>query len=86
MYRKWNFIVRYYNEGVVEKDFDHLAGMNFDSLRKDLASSSVGKRIVEYSLLIVFMPTMIWWKITPFKYKWPKEIEAVFGKAYNYLP
>ncbi len=84
MYRKWNFIVRYYNEGITEEDVNHLAGMNFDSLRKDLASSSVGKRIVEYSLLVVFMPTMIWWKFTPFKYKWPKEIEAVFGKANNY--
>lgn len=84
MYQKWNFIVRYYNEGITEEDVNHLAGMNFDSLRKDLASSSVGKRIVEYSLLIVFMPTMIWWKFTPFKYKWPKEIEAVFGKANNY--
>src|SRR5690554_4909861 len=84
MYQKWNFIVRYYNEGITEEDVNHLAGMNFDSLRKDLASSSVGKRIVEYSLLVVFMPTMIWWKFTPFKYKWPKEIEAVFGKANNY--
>jgi hypothetical protein len=84
MYRKWNFIVRYYNEGVIEEDIDHLAGMNFDSLRKDLASSSIGKRIVEYSLLILFMPTMIWWKYTPLKYKWPKEIEAIFGKVNYY--
>lgn len=84
MYRKWNFIVRYYNEGVIEEDIDHLAGMNFDSLRKDLASSSIGKRVVEYSLLILFMPTMIWWKFTPLKYRWPKEIEAVFGKVNNY--
>lgn len=84
MYRKWNFIVRYYNEGVVEEDIDHLAGINFDSLRKDLASSSIGKRILEYSLLILFMPTMIWWKFTPFKYKWPKEIEAIFGKINYY--
>jgi hypothetical protein len=84
MYRKWNFIVRYYNEGIVEEDMDHLAGINFDSLRKDLTSSSIGKRVVEYSLLILFMPTMIWWKFTPFKYKWPKEIEAIFGKINYY--
>lgn len=84
MYRKWNFIVRYYNEGVIEEDIDHLAGMNFDSLRKDLASSSIGKRIVEYSLLILFMPTMIWWKYTPLKYKWPKQIEEIFGKINYY--
>ncbi|WP_203142204.1 hypothetical protein [Marinobacter mangrovi] len=84
MYRKWNFIVRYYNDGVVEKDIDHLAGMNFDSLRKDLASSSIGKRIVEYSLLILLIPTIIWSKYTPLKYKWPKEIEEIFGKINYY--
>ena len=84
LYRSWNFIVRYYNEGVVEEDADNLATANFDSLREDLASSSIGKRILEYSLLILFMPTMIWWKFTPFKYKWPKEIEAIFGKINYY--
>jgi hypothetical protein len=84
LYRRWNFIVRYYNEGVIEEDADNLATANFDSLRKDLASSSIGKRIVEYSLLIIFMPTMIWWKFTPFKYRWPKEIEAIFGENNHY--
>ena len=84
MYRKWNFIVRYYNKGLIEEDADHLAVINFDSLRKDIASISTGKRIVEYFFLILLMPTMIWWKLTPFKYKWPKKIEEVFGKANNY--
>jgi len=84
MYQKWNFIVRYYNKGLIEEDADHLAVINFDSLRKDIASISIGKRIGEYFFLILLMPTMIWWKFTPFKYKWPKEIEEVFGKANNY--
>ncbi|MCL7942986.1 hypothetical protein [Marinobacter sp. ATCH36] len=84
MYRRWNFIVRYYKEGVVEEDADHLAGVNFDSLRKEVSSSLLGKRIVEYFFLILLMPNMVWSKFSPFKYKWPKEIEAIFGKINYY--
>ncbi|MEX2474619.1 hypothetical protein [Marinobacter sp.] len=84
LYRSWNYIVRYYKDGVMEEDADNLATANFDSIRKDLASSSIGKRIVEYSLLVLFMPNMIWWTYTPLKYKWPKEVEEIFGESNNY--
>lgn len=84
MYRKWNFIVRYYNEGAVEEDADNLVMANYDSYRKYISSKSIVRRIFSWLIFIVFMPTMFWWKLTPFKYKWPKEIEEVFGKANNY--
>ena len=84
MYRKWNFIVRYYNEGVVEEDADNLVMANYDSYRRDIPSKSMAARIADTILLILFMPTMYWWAFSPFKYKWPKEIESVFGKANNY--
>ncbi|WP_203142205.1 hypothetical protein [Marinobacter mangrovi] len=84
MYRKWNFIVRYYNEGMVEEDADNLVMANYDTYRKYITQKSLGRRIFSYLLFLVFMPTMIWWKFTPFKYKWPKEVEEVFGKANNY--
>ncbi|WP_421859377.1 hypothetical protein [Marinobacter salarius] len=84
MYRKWNFIVRYYNEGVVEEDADNLVMANYDSYRKDIPSKSMAARVVDTLLLITFMPTMYWWAFSPFKYKWPKEIEAIFGKINYY--
>ena len=84
MYRRWNFIVRYYNEGFVEEDVDNLAVVNYDSYRKDVSNKSIGMLILDYFSVILLMPTMIWWKYTPFKYKWPKEIEAIFGKNNYY--
>lgn len=83
MYRKWNFIVRYYNEGVIEEDEENLYGANYDSYNQHVAGQT-GRRIFGHVLFLLFMPTMIWWKFTPFKYKWPKEIEAIFGKINYY--
>lgn len=84
MYRKWNFIVRYYNEGVVAEDADNLAMANYDNYQNYIGTKSIGRRALSYLVFIIFLPSMFWWKFTPFKYKWPREIEAVFGKANNY--
>jgi len=84
MYRKWNFIVRYYNEGVIEEDIDHLAWINYDSYKEDLKKKPIAISIIECLGVILFIPSIIWWNFTPFKYKWPKEIEAIFGKANYY--
>ncbi|MAZ05981.1 MAG: hypothetical protein CME81_06205 [Halomonas sp.] len=84
MYRRWNFIVRYYNEGVIEEDADNLAVVNFDSYRREVRNKPIWIVILDYFSVILLMPTMIWWKFTPFKYRWPKEVEEIFGKANNY--
>lgn len=83
LYRKWNFIVRYYSEGVAEEDADNLATANYDSYHKYIASKSMGRRIVGHLIFIFFMPSVIWWRFTPFKFKWPREIEEIFGRV-NY--
>ena len=83
MYRKWNFIVRYYDEGVVEEDEENLYGANYDSYNQHVAGQ-MGRRIFGHVLFFFFMPTIVWSKYTPSKYKWPKEIEAIFGKINYY--
>ena len=84
IYQKWNFIVRYYDEGTTREDFDNLAWVNYDFYKQDLKKKSIGIKIVECLGVILFVPSIIWWNFTPFKYKWPKEIEAIFGKANYY--
>ncbi|SDX06503.1 hypothetical protein [Marinobacter mobilis] len=84
MYQRWNFIVRYYNEGVSEHDLDILATANYDSYIKAVGFKSLRVFLIDHFFFVVFMPTMIWWKFSPFKYKWPKEIEAVFGQINYY--
>ena len=84
IYQKWNFIVRYYDEGTTREDFDNLAWVNYDFYKEDLKKKSIGIKIVECLGVILFVPSIIWWNFTPFKYKWPKEIEAIFGKANYY--
>jgi hypothetical protein len=84
IYRKWNFIVRYYDEGTTREDFDNLAWVNYDFYKEDLKKKSIGIKIIECLGVILFVPSIIWWNFTPFKYKWPKEIEAIFGKANYY--
>ena len=84
IYQKWNFIVRYYDEGTTREDFDNLAWVNYDFYKEDLRKKSIAIKIVECLGVILFVPSIIWWNFTPFKYKWPKEIEAIFGKANYY--
>lgn len=84
MYRKWNFIVRYCRAGIVEEDTHNLAWVNYDSYIKDLKEKPMMLAIIECLGVIVFIPSIIWWKFTPFKYRWPKEIEERFGKANYY--
>lgn len=84
MYRKWNFIVRYYNEGVLEEDFDNLAWVNYDSFKEDVKKKSIGAAIIECMGVVLFIPSIIWWEFIPFKYKWPKQIEEIFGKINYY--
>ncbi|KAA1171125.1 hypothetical protein FWJ25_17105 [Marinobacter salinexigens] len=84
MYRKWNFIVRYYNEGFVEEDKGNLVTTNYDSYIKHVGFKSLRVFLIDHFVFVIFMPTFIWWKFSPFKFKWPKEIEAVFGKINYY--
>ncbi len=79
MYRKWNFIVRYYNEGVVEEDEENLYGANFDSYNQHVKGQT-GRRVFGNVLFLLFMPSIVWSKYSPFKYRWPKEIENIFGE------
>lgn len=84
LYRKWNFIVRYYQEGPLEEDFVNLETCNYDSYMQGMHGKSVAASAADYLSLVLFMPTMIWARFSPFKFKWPKEIEAIFGKANYY--
>ncbi|WP_150912344.1 AbrB family transcriptional regulator [Marinobacter halotolerans] len=84
MYQKWNFIVRYFSEGVIEEDLKHLAWINYDSYKEDLRKKPIVVSIIECLGVVLFIPSIIWWEFTPFKFKWPKEIEAIFGKANYY--
>jgi len=84
MYQRWNFIVKYVNEGLTNQEIDDLVGVNFDAYKNYLSSKSLGRRILSYSIFLILMPTMFWWKVSPFKYKWPKEVEAVFGRINYY--
>ena len=46
--------------------------------------ASPSRRFFGNVIFLIFMPSIIWWKFTPFKYKWPNEIEAILGKANYY--
>ncbi|SDX06539.1 hypothetical protein [Marinobacter mobilis] len=83
MYQRWNFIVRYFNDGVTVDDEGHLYGANLDSYNRYMADEP-RQRFIGYALFSVFLPAMFWWKISPFKYKWPREIESIFGKNNYY--
>ena len=84
MYRKWNFLVRYYNKGLVKEDDDNLVTTNYDSYIEKVGFKSIRVFLIDHFFYIVFMPTFIWWKFTPFKFKWPKEIENIFGDINYY--
>lgn len=84
MYRKWNFFVRYYNKGLVKEDCDNLVTANYDSYIESVGLKSLRVFLIDHFFYFVFMPTFIWWKFTPFKFKWPKEIEVIFGKINYY--
>ncbi|SDX06578.1 hypothetical protein [Marinobacter mobilis] len=84
MYQKWNFIVRYYVKGMVGEDVSKLSKINYDSCIATANIKSTKDWLVEHFFMTVFMPTIIWAKISPFKYKWPREIEAIFGKNNYY--
>ncbi|WP_298450091.1 hypothetical protein [uncultured Marinobacter sp.] len=83
LYKWWNFIVRYYKDGIIEEDSINLAWINYGSFKEDLKRKSIGVAIVECLGVIVFLPSVIWWHYSPFKYKWPKNIDEIFGKT-NY--
>jgi len=80
MYKKWNFLVRYVCEGLVDEDSEHLSKINYDSYRNKVGIKSFRVFIIDHFFYILFIPGFIWWKYTPFKYRWPKEIEFIFGK------
>lgn len=83
LYRKWNFIVRYYEKGVKSEDEEHLYAVNYDSYNRHVADQP-GRRFFGHVIFCIFIPSIIWWKFTPLKFKWPKEIEAIFGKINYY--
>lgn len=84
MYKKWNFLVRYFNDGLVDDDFECLSKINYDSYRNKVGYKSLRVFLIDHFFYILFIPGFIWWRYTPLKYRWPKEIEAVFGEANYY--
>lgn len=80
IYRKWNFMVRFYKEGITKEDCSNLKTANYDSFVESINEGSRFLFVFDYVVLIVFVPTMVWAKFSPFKYKWPKEIEDIFGQ------
>jgi hypothetical protein len=84
MYRKWNFIVRYYNEGLIEEDNENLATSNYDAYIKHVGFKSLRIFLIDHFFFVFFMPTFIWWKFSPLKFRWPKEIEEIFGEVNYY--
>src|SRR5690554_839206 len=76
LYQKWNFIVRYLEEGPTPDDLDNLDVLDFDSYIKSLKSRRVGMVVLDVLSVILFAPTLILWNFLPFKFKWPEEIES----------
>lgn len=84
LYRRWNFIVRYFYEGMSEEDKDNLSVLNYDNYVKYLIKKPFGVMIIDYFSVVLLAPTIIIWKFAPFRFKWPSEIEAAFGKGNYY--
>src|SRR5690606_3995324 len=84
LYQKWNFVVRYFDEGPSSEDWDNLDVLDFDSYIKSLRNKHFGMVVLDILSVILFAPTLILWKFAPFKFKWPKEIESIFGRANYY--
>lgn len=84
LYRRWNFILRFFDQGMLPEDSGNLAVSNYDSYLHEMKGKPVSAKFFDHFVFILLMPTVIWWKFSPFKYKWPKEVEAIFGKANYY--
>lgn len=84
LYRNWNFVIRYCVDGVRKEDSENLYGSNYRAFINKSGVDSIIQVVTSHIFMIIFMPSMIWWNVSPFKYKWPKEIEEVFGKANYY--
>lgn len=83
LYRRWNFVLRFFNRGKLSEDDSNLAVANYDSYFNDMQGKSIRAKVFGYLVFVFLMPSVIWWKFSPFKYKWPKEVEDIFGKV-NY--
>ncbi|WP_297793421.1 hypothetical protein [uncultured Marinobacter sp.] len=83
LYRRWNFVLRFFNRGKLPEDLINLEVANYDSYLDGMQGKSVIAKLFGHLVFIFLMPTVIWWKFSPFKYKWPKEVESIFGKI-NY--
>lgn len=83
LYRKWNFFVRFYNDGVCPEDQENLYAVNYDSYN-NYVSGEPGRRFFGNLIFIIFMPSIIWWKVTPFRFKWPQKIKDIFGDISYY--
>ena len=70
-------------DGIYPEDEENLYAVNYDSYNKYVADEP-GRRFFGHIIFIIFMPSIIWWKVTPFRFKWPKEVEAIFGKINYY--
>lgn len=84
LYRRWNFIVRYFQDGLSSEDLNNLSVLNYDDYRKDVSGKKISLVFFDVLSVILLAPTIFIWKFAPFKYKWPSEIEAEFGKANYY--
>lgn len=83
LYRRWNFVLRFCNRGKLSEDDSNLAVANYDSYLNDMQGKSIRAKVFGHLVFVFLMPSVIWWKFSPFKYKWPKEVEDIFGKV-NY--
>lgn len=83
LYRRWNFVLRFFNRGKLSADDSNLAVSNYDSYLNDMHGRSITAKVFGHLVFVFLMPSVIWWKFSPFKYKWPKEVEDIFGEV-NY--
>jgi len=84
MYRKWNVMVRYCEGGSIFEDVSNLHMMNYGVYLANSSSKSSRVLILDHFFFFLFMTNFMWWKYTPLKFKWPAEIESIFGKANYY--
>ncbi|WP_417536909.1 DUF6708 domain-containing protein [Methylophaga sp.] len=86
IYERWNFIVRYLYDGPDSEDWKNLELLNFKSYLKVLnkKKSRAGMLVVDFLSVVLLAPPIIFWSFAPFKFKWPAEIENIFGRANYY--
>ncbi len=84
IYERWNFILRYFQDGPSSEDLKNLELLNFESYKEVLKNKNFGMKIVDIVSVVLLAPPIIFWSFSPFRFKWPAEIENIFGRANYY--